>query len=45
MRGVLRTAASSAIHTIDYRADEMPRPSDPDVPRFLIDLTDIPQSA
>ncbi|WP_194243981.1 hypothetical protein [Nonomuraea phyllanthi] len=44
VRGSLRTAASSAVRTIDYRAEEMSRRPDPDVPRFHIDLADIPQS-
>ncbi|MEV0344923.1 hypothetical protein AB0H88_04105 [Nonomuraea sp. NPDC050680] len=52
VRGALRTAASSAnwdihnpgvIRTID-RAEEMSRRPDPDVPHFLIDLADTPQS-
>ncbi|MEU7864343.1 hypothetical protein [Nonomuraea sp. NPDC049141] len=53
VRGALRTAASSAnwnihnpdaIRTIDYRAEETTRRPDPDTPRFLVDLADIPQS-
>jgi hypothetical protein len=52
VRGALRTAVSSAswnihnpdaIRTIDSRAEEMSRRPDPDVPRFHIDLTNIPQ--